>query len=270
MEMTPFFFGLYKFVKYAVYPLTWIIACFGTALLFAWLPYSAQRQRWLRASLTTGFLLLVLIGSPIASYSLMSILEGWYPPVQSLEGRFDAIVVLGGGIRERGTLRPTVELSDESRHRALCGIELYQQHAASMLVMTGGDARIFGVGPKEAPAMKEWAVRLGVPSEAILVDDQARTTYENAIGTRRVLGSATSIVLVTSAYHIPRAMALFKKQGFEVVPSACGFHSKNRLMDVWDELTIFDFVPSSWALQRMTDVVEEAAGIVVYWLTGRL
>jgi len=179
-------------------------------------------------------------------------------------------VVLGGGIRERGTLRPTVELTDESHRRMLCGIELYQQHTASTLVMTGGDARIFGVGPKEAPIMKEWAVRLGVPSEAVLVNDQTRTTYEDAVGTKRVLGNATSIVLVTSAYHIPRAMALFKKQGFEVMPYACGFHSKNSLMDIGDELTIFDFVPSSGALQQMTDVIEETAGIVVYWLTGRL
>lgn len=270
MDMSPFFFGLYKFVKYSVYPLTWVIGCFGMALFIAWLPYSPGRQRWLRRFIGTGLLLLFVMGAPIVSYSLMSILEGWYPPTPSQEGPFDGIVVLGGGIRERGTLRPTVELSDESRHRALCGIELYQQRVASTLVMTGGDARIFGAGPREAPAMKEWAVRLGVPSEDVLVDDQARTTYENAIGTKRVLGNAASILLVTSAYHIPRAAALFRKQGFKVTPYACGFHARNHLKDEWRNVTFFDFLPSSWALQRMTDAVEEAAGIAVYWLMGKL
>ncbi len=270
MEMTPFFFGLYKFVKYGVYPLTWIVGCFGAALVLAWLPYQPRRQRRLRWSLGVGFLLLFLIGSPIVSYSVMSVLEGWYPSTRSLDGPYDAIVVLGGGIKERGTLRPAVELSDETRLRTLCGVDLYQQRAAGTLLMTGGDTRVFGVGPREAPAMKEWAVRLGVPSDAILIDDQARTTYENAIGTKRVLGNAASILLVTSAYHIPRATALFRKQGFEVTPYPCGFYARSHPTDEWGDLTLFDFLPNSRALQRMTDAVEETAGIVVYWLAGKL
>jgi uncharacterized SAM-binding protein YcdF (DUF218 family) len=271
MDMTPLFFGLYKFVKYAVYPLSWIIGCFGLALLLAWLPWSARRQRWLRIALTTGTALLFLAASPIVSYTFMSGLEGWYPPVRAIDRQFDAIVVLGGGIKEPGTLRPAVELSDESRHRTICGADLYQQGAAGRLVMTGGGMRIFGgPGVKVAPAMKAWAVQLGVPPDAILVDEEARTTYENALGTRRVLGQARSILLVTTAYHIPRATALFQKQGFEVTPYACGFHAKDRLTDDWDDLTPFDFLPSSGALQRMTQAVDETVGMMVYWLSGRL
>jgi uncharacterized SAM-binding protein YcdF (DUF218 family) len=180
-------------------------------------------------------------------------------------------VVLGGGIKEPGTLRPAVELSDESRHRTICGADLYRQRAAPRLVMTGGGTRIFGgSGVKVAPAMKAWAVQLGIPPDAILVDEEARTTYENALGTRRVLGQATSILLVTTAYHVPRAMALFEKQGFEVTPYACGFHAKDRLTDEWDDLTVFDLLPSSGALQRMTQAVDETVGMMVYWLSGRL
>ncbi len=271
MDMTPLFFGLYKFVKYAVYPLSWIIGCFGLALLLAWLPWSPRRQRWLRVALTTGTALLILAASPIVSYTFMSGLEGWYPPVRSTDRRFDAIVVLGGGIREPGTLRPAVELSDESRHRTICGSDLYRQGAARRLVMTGGGTRLFGgSGLKVAPAMKAWAIQLGVPPEAILLDEEARTTYENALGAKRVLGPATSILLVTTAYHIPRAVALFEKQGFEVTPYACGFHAKDRLTDEWDDVTVFDVLPSSWALQRMTEAVDETVGMMVYWLSGRL
>jgi uncharacterized SAM-binding protein YcdF (DUF218 family) len=271
MEMTPLFFGLYKFVKYAIYPLTWIMVCCGLALVLSWCPASPRRQRWLRGSLVMGVALLFIISSPIASYTVMSVLEGWYPPVRSIDRHIDAIVVLSGSVRDRGTLRPAIELGDESRHRTLCGAELYQQGVARRLVMTGGSTRMFGdPGAKVAPAMKEWAVKLGVPPEAILIDDQARTTYENALGTKRVLGEAPSIVLVTSAYHIPRAMALFKKQGFEVLPYACGFHVKDRLSDDWDDLTLFDVLPSSWALHRMTDAVDEIAGIIVYWFAGYL
>lgn len=270
MDMSPFFFGLYKFVKYGVYPLTWIIGCIATALVLAWLPYSPRRQQWLRLLLVVGFLLLFLTGAPIVSYSVMSILEGWYPTSQPLAGHVGAIVVLGGGMREQGTLRPTVELSDESRHRTLCGIELYQQQAAPILLMTGGDARVFGDGPREAPAMKDWAVKLGVPPEAVMIEERARTTYENAIGTRQVLGQISSILLVTSAYHIPRATALFKKQGFDVTPYACGFHARHHLTEMLSDLSILDFLPNSKAFQRMTEGVEEASGLLLYWLAGKV
>lgn len=269
MDMTPLFFGLYKFVKYALYPLSWVLGCCAVALLLAWLPSSPARRRRLRASLTAGVLLLFLFGAPITSYTVMTLLEGWYPQALVLDRRFDAIVVLGAGINDAGTLRPTVELAGESRHRTLCGAELYLQGAAPQLITTGGGTRIFGgPGVKVAQAMKDWAIRLGVPSQAILTDEEARTTYENALGVKRVLGQAKSIVLVTSAYHIPRAMALFKKQGFDAVPYACGFHAKDRLLDDWDDVTLFDFLPSSGGLQRMTEAVVETAGIVIYWLTG--
>ncbi len=271
MELTPFFFGLYKLVKYGVYPLTWVVILAAATMLLTWLPPSSTRQRWARFMATVTCLLLLLVTTPIIAGPLGSLLEGWIPsqPARS-ESPLHAIVVLGGGIADKGTLRPSIELSPESRLRTLCGAELYHQGAAPTILITGGDTSIFGSGPTEAAAMKEWAVRLGVPSEAILTDDRARTTYENAIGTKRLLGEKTSILLVTSAGHLLRATALFEKQGFRVTPSACGFHLKDRASDMWNHLTIFDLLPTSWALQRTTEAAEEATGMLVYWLAGKL
>ena len=271
MEMTPFFFGLYKFVKYGVYPLTWIACLFAVTLILIWLPPSPRRLRWIRCTATTGLLLLFLISSPLVSETLTSTLEGWHPPMPTIVGeKLDAIIVLGGGIRDKGTLRPTVDLSDESRYRTLCGADLYRQGLASTLVLSGGDTSIFGPGPQEAPAMKEWAIRLGVPAGAIVTEDRSRTTYENAVLSKRLLGERTSIMLVTSANHIPRATALFMKQGFRVTPSPCGYHAKNRPSEIWHDVDIFDVLPNTWAIQRTSVAVEEAAGIVAYWLAGKL
>lgn len=271
MDMTPFFFGLYKFVKYGVYPLTWIVGLYALALILTWLPASPRRLRWLRVSATAGFLLLLLISSPVVSATLMGTLESWHtPPATNVGEKLDAIVVLGGGIRDKGTLRPAIDLSDESRHRALCGADLYQQGRAQTLVMTGGDASIFGSGPREATAMKDWAIRLGVSAEAVVTEDRSRTTYENAVLSRRLLGDHTSIMLVTSAYHIPRATALFMKQGFRVTPYPCGFHTRNHPSDVWDNVDIFDILPDVGAMKETTVVVEEATGVAAYWLTGKL
>jgi uncharacterized SAM-binding protein YcdF (DUF218 family) len=271
MDMTPFFFGLYKFVKYGVYPLTWIVILLATTVLLAWLPPSPRLLRWLRISATAGFLLLVLISSPIISHTLTGILESWQPTAPPAVGeKLDAIVVLGGGILEKGTLRPTIELTDESRRRTACGADLYREGRAPTLVVSGGSAAIWGSGPRESAAMKEWALRLGVPAEAIMMEDRSRTTYENALLSKQVLGDRTAILLVTSANHLPRATALFLKQGFRVTPYACGYHAKNRPSDNWSDLDIFDFLPNTLAIERTTVVVEEAVGTATYWLAGKL
>lgn len=270
MELTPFFFGLYKLVKYGLYPLTWVTLLVGATALLACLPYSPSRLRWVRIGAAAAFALLMLVSSPVVSNQLIGRLEAWHPtPAMTTNVRFDAIVVLGGGVHDKGALRPTIELTSYSRDRTTCGVDHFLQGHAPKLVITGGDGSIFGSGPKEADEMKRWAIRLGVPEQAIVIEDQARTTYENATGTRRLLGPA-SILLVSSASHLPRATALFHKQGFHVTPSPCDFTSKDRPEDNWREIDLFDVIPNDIALQHTREAVTEMAGIVIYWLTGKL
>jgi uncharacterized SAM-binding protein YcdF (DUF218 family) len=270
MELTPFFFGLYKFVKYGLYPLTWVGLLLAVATVLALLPFSPRRLRWVRQLLLSSLLLLVTLSSPLVAFPLMGSLESWYhPPQLAPSDRFDAIVVLGGGIDEKGSLRPTTEPSSYSRNRTTCGADLYQHGYAPKLVLTGGDARVFGTGPQEAVEMKRWAVRLGVPESATMIDTEARNTYENATGTKRLLGPA-SILLVTSASHLPRAVPVFTKQGFRVTPAPCEYVSQNLPRESWDKIDPFDVLPSDLALQHTREVVTEVAGMAIYWLTGKL
>ncbi len=270
MELTPFFFGLYKFVKYSLYPLTWVVLLLSVATVLALFPFSPKRLRWVRQLLISSLLLLVTLSSPLVATPLIGSLESWYhSPQLTPSDRFDAIVVLGGGLDEKGSLRPTTEPSSYSRNRTTCGVDLYQQGYAPTLVLTGGDGRIFGTGPKEAVEMKRWAIRLGVPESATMIDIEARNTYENATGTKRLLGPA-SILLVSSASHLPRAIPVFTKQGFRVTPAPCDYASQNLPRENWDDIDAFDVLPSDIALQHTRDVVTEVAGIVIYWLAGKL
>lgn len=271
MELTPFFFGLYKLVKYGVYPLTWVVGLSGVILLFAWLPFSPARQRWLRVIAATLVGLLLLVTSPLVAHLLVAALEGEHHPSDFPAPIANGtIVVLGGGLRDAGSLRPSIELTEESMRRTACGADLYHHGIAPSLLLTGGDARVFGSGPAEATIMKEWAARLGIPSDAIATENQARTTYENAIRTKDLLGDRASIILVTSAIHMPRAVALFHTQGFEVIPYPCGFHERNRVTEGWDTISIFDGLPATWAFREISEAIEELAGIAVYRLAGKL
>ena len=270
MELTPFLFGVYKLVKFGIYPLNWVLLVMTVTTVVLWLPFSLQRLRWARIGSLTGLVLLVMISSPLIARPLLGSLEAWYPEPQLLKGdRYDAIVVLGSSVLEPGSLRPAADLSASSKNRAMCGIDLYRQGYAPKLVFSGGNGHAFKDVTKDGPEMKRWAERLGVSTEAIIIEDRSRTTYENATETKRLLGPA-SILLVTSARHLPRATALFAKQEFRVTPVPCDFLIQNRPEDTFEDLDPFDVLPNDHAIEQTTDAATELAGMAAYWLNGKL
>jgi uncharacterized SAM-binding protein YcdF (DUF218 family) len=113
---------------------------------------------------------------------------------------FDVIVVLGAALGPDGDLGPALA------ERVLAGVEAWRQARAPLLMMTG---------IHEAELMKRRAVKLGVPAERVLVEPTARTTRENALrcaALMRAHGLASALV-VTQAYHRPRAVAAFRCAG---------------------------------------------------------
>lgn len=271
MELSPFLFACYKAMKYLLYPISWIVGPLILAAGIALFPFSPRRFRWIRVLLLSSAILTLFVATPIPGRTVLAILEGWYPPFSPTPtSKFDAIVVVAGGIHQQGSLRPQHELSDESWHRVICGADLFIQGLAPKLLFAGGDASLFGDGPSEAREMKRLANRLGVTDQAILMEERSRTTYENAVNTKRILANNTAILLVTSAYHVPRAVALFTKQGFRVTPVPCGYKTKDRPKEGLGQLTVVDFLPSYHGLATTTHAVDELAGIVVYWIAGAM
>lgn len=269
MELSPFWFGLYKLVKFAVYPYTWLVVLTGAATVLAFLPSSAIRRRWLRVLTAATLSIVWLLGAPFAATIALGLLEAQYPPFdRATTARFDAIIVLSGGVSGAGSLRPTDQLTGHSVQRTLCGADLFAQGFAQRLVLSGGDSVIFGEGPREAIAMKKLAVRLGVPEDSVLLEEQSRSTYENAVGVKRVLGES-SILLVTSASHMPRAVALFRKQGFNVTPAPCNYDVRE-WPQFWQNWDPFALVPDLLSFSATTRAITEVVGMIAYRITGKL
>ena len=115
-----------------------------------------------------------------------------------------------------------------------------------------------------------WARAMGVPAEAVLVESASRNTYENAVKSltlARTHGFQT-FVLVTSAVHMPRAAAIFRKAGYT---------SQGRTLALWPVDTQanrvpfpFSAVPDPISLTTVQAVMREAAGYLVYQLQGYL
>ena len=99
-----------------------------------------------------------------------------------------------------------------------------------------------------------------------MIDTEPQNTYVNATGTKRLLRPASNLI-VSSASQLPRAELVFTKQGFRVTPAPCDYVSQDRPRESWDDIEMFNILPNENALQQTREAV---AGVVIYWLTGKL
>jgi uncharacterized SAM-binding protein YcdF (DUF218 family) len=144
------------------------------------------------------------------------------------------------------------------------------------LLLTGGAIDWMNENEPPAQDMAEVLGMLGIPEDALWTESESRNTYENALFSRKVLAEKgiERIILVTSAMHMPRAVALFEKQGFDVIPAPADYNITQVGWDrLWDRnLTtqLFNLLPSVANLNSTTSALKEYIGIVVYSLRGWL
>lgn len=201
-----------------------LIAPLGTALFFGGLALVLAALRYRRLGFlfgVFGFLWLFVWALPVANLALRDVLEQPYPPLAMADvPQAPALVVLGGGIAPagHGDLYPDMGASaDRVWHAA----RLYHAGKVPLLVLAGGSDTRFS-RMSEAVAMQQLLLELGVPASALLLEELSRTTRQNAqfAGDMLAKQGITEVILVTSALHMPRAVALFQAQGLTVIPVA--------------------------------------------------
>ncbi len=157
--------------------------------------------------------LLVVIGVLVCAYTPLPNLFARSLAVPSRIQPADAIVVLGAGIHNDGTL------GESSLRRAVRGMVLYHRGLAPLIVFTGPS---YEGSPVEAEARAKLARQLRIPEQAILIEARAQTTAEEVqnISEKLRQRGAKSVLLVTSSLHLARAVPRFEKQGLKVYPVA--------------------------------------------------
>ncbi len=242
-----------------VYPLNQaLLLCLLTLLL---LLLSRTRAAFWVLLLGVGWLYLCST-SGFADY-LMAELEDDYPPkALSVTADADVIVLLGGAIRgdaHMGTLGDLNQQADRLVH----AVSLYKAGKAPRLLVSGGGE---AGNRTEAEIMYELLQVMGVPARAMLQEDESRDTYQNAVYTARLLNdlNVSRILLVTSAFHMRRAEAVFSAQGLEVIPAPTDYQ---RLVGV---SVLPGGVPMVSNLWRSTYALHELLGYWVYRYKGWL
>jgi uncharacterized SAM-binding protein YcdF (DUF218 family) len=236
--------------------------------LFAtWL--AIRRKAWMPAG--AAFLaaaLLYTAASPRVANTLVLGLELRNRPAL-VYPKAAAIVLLGGGMLPAAAprLRPETGAAGD---RVIHAARLWRQKRAPRLVVTGGYipylTRATG---SEADLYAEFLTEMfDVPDGSILRVGGSRTTHEDATLSARLfdsLGIKKEILLVTSATHMPRAAALFRKNGFTVHPSPTDFNGREN-----DPFLLFQLLPSAEALAQTNVALREYVGLWAYRMLGRI
>lgn len=260
------FFFLSKFLPLFIYPLG--LACLLILVaIVIW-----KRRRLQTAVLVLAFLVLYLAANPVVSLYFARTLEWQYLPPEPLP-QVDVIVVLGGATDMDGYPQTTVALN-EAADRLWYAAWLYHEGVAERLLLSGG--MLPGHQRSEAERMAEALRLMNVPDEAMLLESESLNTYENATLSKPILQreNAHSVLLVTSALHMPRAVAIFEKQGVPVIAAPTDYEFlqldwQTIEMADWFFLAL-DLLPDTDALELTTRTLKEYVGIFIYRLRGWL
>lgn len=201
--------------------LWWFLAPAKVALVAAGIGLAATATRFARFGrwlLAGGVVALILMGLTPLGVLMLQPLEDRFPPPPDDMAAPDAIIVLGGAMNEdmkhaRGPTSMT-----EAGVRMTAGLELARRYPQARLVFTGGSASLTPNGDSEANGAERLWLALGAPKDRMNFERRSRNTHENAAFTKDMLQPKPGerFLLVTSAWHMPRSMGIFRRQGFNV------------------------------------------------------
>ena len=259
-------FWLKKSVSFWLMPLPLCLALLFAGLL---LSRSPRRSRLGRRLVCGAALLLLLLSNRAVSTRLLRPLEDRFPAVPELDAGAPApaslagcraVVVLGGGHTEAAGIPATGQLSSAALARVVEAARLLRALPGARLVVSGpGEPG----HPTHAAVLARAAESLGVDPARITRIESALDTEDESLAVARLAGGAR-VALVTSAWHMPRAAALFRRAGVAFAPCPADFMSRADARPGWGALAC-----DSESLERSTLAVHEWIGLAWLWLRGR-
>ncbi|MCG2639999.1 MULTISPECIES: YdcF family protein [Bradyrhizobium] len=213
---------------------------------------------------TTLVLLALAAFSPLGNLLLYP-LESRFPPWDPSRGAPDGIIVLGGSVDTDLSAAHHTPVVLHAADRLLAPAELARRYPNARIVFTGGSANLISTHAREADYSVPILESIGIPKERLVVERDSRNTYENAVFTKRLVAPKPGErwLLITSAYHMPRSMGIFRKAGFDVEAYPVDWRMGGR-----DELFSFTNI-SADGLGRTDVAVREWIGLLAYRIMGR-
>ena len=235
-----------------------VLLCLGALLIFR------RRDKLGRLFVVMAALMALLIAIFPIGNNLVILLENRFPVVQELPEKVDGIIVLGGVVNEVTTLKRGQMSIGGAVERLTEFAALSKKYPDAKLLFTSGSGKLLSQDIKEADIVGPFLSSLGVDENRVQFENQSRNTYENAIMSKQMVNPypGETWILVTSAFHMPRSVGIFRKAGWNVIPYPTDF---NFAGDYYFQPS-FSFISG---LNSLSGAIHEWLGLLIYWLTDK-
>jgi uncharacterized SAM-binding protein YcdF (DUF218 family) len=241
-------FELKKILSSLIMPLPALLIIGFAGLMLVM--FTRKRKTGCLIILTSYVTLFLASFQPVSSALLMP-LERQYHAFLPVEGNINYVLVLGSGHVVDDSLPPTSQISRTALMRLAEGIRINRMYPGSKLILSGYAG---GTNISHARMLAKVALSLGVAKSDIVLMESARDTWEEARQTAAYIGES-SLVLVTSANHMPRAMSEFKAAGLNPIPAPTNYLAHSQISQAWQKYT-----PSSKYLEQTEAYWHETMG----------
>jgi uncharacterized SAM-binding protein YcdF (DUF218 family) len=217
------------------------------------------------ATVTTAALVMFVSLYTTAGSAAMAVLENRFQRPQTMATAPQCAIILGGGLdAEITTSRGNIE-TNAAGDRFLEGYRLLRTWPGMMLVISGGDGTLEGGMEGEGAIARRYYAELGLDQKQILSEDKSRNTIDNAANSKILLEKAglKQCLLVTSAFHMPRAMGLFRKQGVDVIAWPTDYYTTGKTS------VRFEFTQPFGNAEITTTALHEWIGLLAAYLGGK-
>ena len=253
------FFVLSKTLSYLTMPFVLVCLCF---LLSGVL----RKPVWKKRMFWIGFGLLLFFSNDFISNEMMRAWEPEATPYKDIRQTYEMGIVLTGVTVSKSDPDDRVYFGPGA-DRVTHAVQLYKMGLIKRILVSGRSGRLLDEGQNEAREIWEALLLMGVDTADILLEDHSRNTHESAVEVKKILDSlslsSAQCLLITSAFHIPRSIACYRKMGLDMDTFATNFYTHPRT-----------FTPDVWLVPRIESfviwhkLIREWVGFVAYTLAG--
>ncbi len=256
------FFVLSKTLGYLLLPTNFLIAIGVVGAVLMATRFASLGRKLVIATV----LLLVICGLSPLGKALLYPLEQRFPQWDATRGAPDGIIILGGSIEPDLSVAHGTPVVRGAPDRIIAAAALARHYPNARVVFSGGSANLISNDAREADFAGSIYESLGVDKSRLIMERQSRNTQENAEFSKALVApkEGERWVLVTSAFHMPRSVGLFRKAGFAVEPYPVDWRVGGR-----DDLMTLSHVTVE-GLARSDLAIREWMGLIAYRLTGKI